>query len=399
MRTSFVYYLLAVAGAVTLAACSASSPPAATAPHPVPVSVLGAAYQTVPDFVEAPGSVQPRNRIALSAQINGSVHEVFVRAGDTVRAGQMLATLDARDADSQKAAASAGIDEAKAALDEARKSASMAVNMREAARANADLASGTLARYEKLFAARSISPQELDEVRARRDATAADLAAKETMVAAAQDRLRQVEARIAQAEAQGRRADVVSGWTVIKAPSAGSISERLVDPGSAIFPGSPLLVLESTANSQVLADLPTNRSQILRRGVEVQVRNAGASASTVVGRIAEIIPLSDSASHTIQFKVDLPPGFSAPAGRFVTVSIPAGTRSALLVPRLAVRETGQLTGVFVVDSGSVARFRLVKASPYDTDHIELLSGIDPGDKLIANPGSQILDGTPLEVRQ
>ncbi len=399
MRPHFLYSLLMLMGTALFASCSAPSPKVASPGRPVPVTLITAGYESVPDVIEAPGSVQPRNRIVLSAQINGSVREVLVRAGDSVRAGQLLVTLDARDADSQKTLATAAIDEAKAALDEARKSADMAVSMRDAAKAQADLAAATYARYQQMFAARSVSPQELDEVRARRDATAADLAARETMVAAAQDRLRQANARITQANAQAGRADVLLGWTTVKAPASGLIAERLVDPGSAIFPGSTLVVLESAGNPQVLANVPTEQSGFLRRGLEVQVRDAEEPSSAVIGRIAEIIPVSNPVSHTVQFKVDLPAGFSAPAGRFLKVMVPAGTRQAMLVPRPAIRESGQLTGVFVVDGASTARLRLVRTALLDADRIELLSGVDPGEKIVSNLSSEIVDGTPLEVRK
>ena len=72
-----------------------------------------------------------------------------------------------------------------------------------------------------------------------------------------------------------------------------------------------------------------------------------------------------------------------PNGQFVKVEMPVGTRNALLVPRQAVRETGQLTGLFVVDSASKARFRLVKIAPYDADNSEVLSGIEPGENVLA----------------
>ncbi len=398
MRTHLLFGLMLSATAGWLAACNASTPPAGSAAQPVAVDVLDTAYATVTDRIEAPGSVQPRNRITLSAQINGFVREVPVRAGDTVSAGRLLASLDARDADSQKAAAAAAIEEAKAALEEARRSAEMSASMRDAAKASADLADATLERYQKLFAARSVSPQELDEVKARREASAADLAAREIMVAAAQDRLRQITARIAQANAQAERAEVVVGWTRITAPANVRVAQRLVDPGSAIFPGSPLFVLESIGSLQVLADLPTQQSRHLHRGLEVQVWNAGQTAP-LMGQVVEVTPVSTPGSHTVQFKVDLPANFASPAGRFVTVSVPAGERQALLIPRQAVRESGQLTGVFIVDHASTARFRLVKTAPYDDNRIEVLSGIEPGDVVLASPGSEILDGTPLEVRR
>lgn len=386
-----------VAGAVWLAACSEYPKPAASA-KAIPVGIITARSESVPAIVEAPGSVQPRDRVVLFSQINGFVLEVRVRAGDTVTAGQVLVTLDARDAESQKAMAQAAVDEAQAALAEARKGAQVAQSLRAVARAAADLASSTYGRYQKLFEARSVSPQELDEVRARRDGAAADLAAKEAMVAAAEDHLRQVEAKISQANAQARRADVYISWTVVKAPSAGRIVERSVDPGSTIFPGSPLATIESTSRPQVMASLPTADSSHLRNGLEVRARIPNQPQRPVQGRIAEIIPLSTSGSHTVQFKVDLPADFPALSGSFVKVEIPAGTRQALLLPMNAVRENGQLTGIFVADGAARARFRLVKTTPYDPERVELLAGVEPGERIIAKLTDQITDGVPLEIR-
>ncbi len=395
--------LLILAGSLVLAACGSQPSKSGVPQKPIQVGVITAQDESVSSLLVAPGTVQPRDRIALSSQINGFVREVRVRAGDMAAAGQVLVTLDARDADSQKAAALASIDEAQAALAEARKGLDMAKSMRDAAKASADLANGTYARYQKLAAARSVSPQELDEVRARRDSATADLSAKEAMVAAAEDRLRQVEAKIAQANAQSRRADVYLGWTVVKAPAAGRIAERNVDPGSAIFPGSPLIVIESTSRPQVLATLPTAESEHLRNGLEVRIRIPDQPSQTepdpAAGRVAEIIPLSNPGTHTVQFKVDLPAGFAALSGSFVKVEIPAGTRRALLVPVQAVRESGQLTGVFVADGSSKARFRLVKTAPYDRERVELLAGVQPGEKIIAQLSDQITDGVALEVRQ
>ena len=386
-----------LAGTFLFAACSGPAPSAAPAKS-VRAEAITVQNEGVPAVLEAPGSVQPRDRIVLSSQINGFIREVRVHAGDPVTAGQVLVTLDARDADSQKDAAQASIQEAQAALAEARKGAEAARSMQTAAVASADLANGTYARYQKLAASRSVSPQELDEMRARRDAAAADLAAKEAMVAAAEDRIPQIEARIAQASAQSRRADIYVDWTVVKAPSAGRIVERSVDPGSAIFPGSPLVIIESTSRPQVLASLPTSDGASLRKGLEVKIRIPDQAREPAQGFISEIIPLSTSGSHTVQFKVDVPADFSAVSGSFVKVEIPAGTRQALLAPIQAVRESGQLIGVFVVDGSGKARFRLVKTAQYDQQRVELLAGIEPGERIISKLTDQIIDGISLEIR-
>jgi membrane fusion protein, multidrug efflux system len=395
MRTKASIFLTLLAG-LLLPACKEAPK---SEPQRARVAVTSAVtqYETVPSVIEAPATIQARNRIAIASQINGFVATVKVSAGDTVGAGQVLATLDARDAESQKDAAEGMINEVQAALEEARKGVQMSVDMRNAARANSELAASTLARFQKLSDARSVSPQELDEAKARRDAAAADLAAREAQVAASEERLKQVEARVAQARAQSRRADVMVGWTVIKAPAAGRIVERPVDAGSAIFPGSPIFVMESVGAPQVLADLPSARVSLLRVGLEVRVRAAGAEAP-VTGRVSEIIPLSNPAAHTVQFKVDLPATFAGLTGQYATVDVPAGERRALLVPRDSMRESGQLTTVFVVDGSSRAQLRLIKVAPFDAQRVEVLSGIEPGEKIVTAPGDALADGSPLEIR-
>jgi multidrug efflux pump subunit AcrA (membrane-fusion protein) len=364
---------------------------------PVPVNVLPIQYESVTAIVEAPGTVQSRNSISLNSQINGFVREMHVRVGDRVKPNQLLATLDARDAESQKAAAQAAIEEAHAALSEARRAHQAAVEMQSAAKASAELAGQTFARYQKLFESRSASPQEIDEVRMRRDASAAELASRVSLVAAAEDRVKQVEARLSQVKAQAGRADVLMSWTQIVAPSSGKIVERLADPGTAIFPGSPLLTMESMADPQVLADLPTDNAGSLHAGMNVRLRSAD-KAETIEGRVSEIMPRSSPVTHSVQFKVDLPSDAALPNGQFVKVAVPVGKRNALLVPNGAVRKTGQLTGLFVVDGASKARFRLAKISLYDADRSEILSGVNPGENIITNLNERILDGIPVENR-
>ncbi len=385
-------------GFVLQIACGKNEENLPAAGKPVPVNVVTIRHESIPAVVEAPGTVQPRYRIALSSQINGFVREMRVRTGDSVKAGQVLVTLDARDAESQKAAAQAAVDEVGAALFEARKAYQAAVDMRSAAKASAELANQTFTRYQKLYESRSVSPQEFDEARMRRDASAAELASRESMVAAAEARIQQVEARLSQAKAQAGRADVLMSWTQVKAPASGKVVERSVDAGTAIFPGTPLLVIESTANPQVLADLPTEHAGSLHIGGTVRLKSTELQ-NPLEGRISEIVPLSNPATHSVQFKVDLPLNFALPNGQFLKVEVPVGTRNAMLVPHDAIRETGQLTGLFVVDGASRARFRLVKIVFYDAGRAEVLAGIESGEQIVASLSDQVLDGIPVEPKQ
>lgn len=395
MRTKGLLLIL-LTGLVVLPACGGNHDGAESNQPAVPVNVIPARYQSVPVIVEVPGTVQPRNRIAISSQINGFVRDMRVRAGDSVKAGQLLATLDARDAENQKAAAESAVVEAQSALSEVRQAYQAAVEMQTAAKSSLNLASQTHTRYQKLFESRSVSPQEMDEVRTRYDAAKAELASREAMVSAAADRIKQVEARISQAKAQAGRADVLMSYTRIEAPATGIVVEKSVDTGGAIFPGSPLLVIETIGKPQVLASLPTENAGKLHIGMTIRIRQSD-SAPYLQGRIAEIIPQSDPVSHSIQFKVDLPPDAGTIHGQYMKLEVPVGTRNSLLVSRSAFRETGQLKGLFVVENGSVAQFRLTKTAPYNEEQLEVLSGIEEGEQIILRPDNRIVDGMPVEI--
>ena len=317
------------------------------------------------------------------------------RAGDLVSQGQVLATLDSRDAESQKEFSEASIEEARAALEEARKSAQAAQSTLKAAQAEHDLAASTYARFQKLFEARSVSPQELDEVRARRDAAAADVAARETMAAAAEDRIRQIEVQ----GLAGRRpvAPRGGGAQLDGGQGAGIGQDRRAPgrPGRNYFPGQPPVragIRGRSAGGRRSADGPVEPV------APWSERRRHAGTERLPGKVAEVIPVSASGAHTVRFKVDLPSTFAAPSGDFVRILIPSGTRRTLLVPRACVREVGQLTGVFVVDGNAQARFRLIKSAGFDHDRVEVLSGIEPGDRVVAGPGAEVIDGASLEVR-
>ena len=397
MRIPTLACLLAVATGLAGLACSGRETREA-APSTATVRAATAELETLPELLVVPGTLEPRTRITIASQLNGFVQDLRVHVGDRVAAGQVLLTLDARDVRAQQDVAQSAMAEAQAALDEARKGTAVAESAREAAGASERLAEATLARYQTLLQTKSVSPQEFDEVRARREAAAAELASRTTLVAAAGDRLRQVEARIRQAKAQSQRAQVVADWSTVKAPISGIIADRQVDSGNSVFPGTPLLTIEEAGVMQVVASLPANQAHRIRRGLIVRLRSDASSTEVFTGSVSEISPVSQPGTHTVQFKLDLSSPRGLPSGSFLRVEIPAGERQALLIPRASIRESGQLTAIFCVEAGSIARLRLIKVSPFDADKLEVQAGLEQGEKYLLNPSEQIVDGTRVEIR-
>src|ERR1039458_3171468 len=133
---------------------SASSAPA------IAVSAVTAATETWPSIYEATGTVRARTSAVISARLMGYVREVNAQAGDRVREGQLLVTLDARDLDVNSRRAEAAREEVRTAVPEADSAVA-------AAKANLDLAQVTFGRMRELFQKKSISSQEFDEVSAK----------------------------------------------------------------------------------------------------------------------------------------------------------------------------------------------------------------------------------------
>jgi hypothetical protein len=156
------------------------------------------------------------------------------------------------------------------------------------------------------------------------------------------------------------------------------------------------MVIESMEKPQVLAEMPTEQANLLRIGAPATIRSTETGAATE-GRIAEIVPQSNPLSHSMQFKVDIPSQIAMLSGQYVRVEIPSGNRKALLVPKTAIRQTGQITGTFIVDNAK-AHFRLVKIASYDRERVEAISGVEPGEKIVSELSDQIVDGIPVTER-
>src|SRR5208283_1252672 len=178
----------------------------------------------------------------VAARTMGTVLQVAVREGDTVKRGQVLAQLDERELASRWNAAQSGAQGATAGVTQATKALA-------AAQAQADVMKKTYDRYSYLKEQRSVSPQEFDEIAAKQEAAQANL--EEAKAA-----LSQSEAGAAQAESEARAAESVASYARIVAPFDGRVIRRSVESGSLVSPGMPLFVVEDTSRYQLEATLP-----------------------------------------------------------------------------------------------------------------------------------------------
>jgi RND family efflux transporter MFP subunit len=367
-RTLAFAALLALAA--VLAACSGEKQETAAAPETVRgLSLLTLQPATVPDWTEAVGTVQAAQTATLSAQVVAEVREVRVREGDHVRRGQVLVVLDDAHLRSGMQQASAGAQS----------------STQEIAAADADyaLAQATLQRYRNLYQRHSVSPQEFDEVQARYKAAEAHRA----MAHSGQ----------AQASAALSGAETMLAYTRVRAPFDGVVTARLVDPGALASPGVPLVTVEDVRHFRLDASVDESEITAVQPGAAVPVTLDALAGETLQGKVRQIVPVADPAARSFLVKIELPADARLRSGLFGRARFARGQRQALLVPAQAVVKRGQLQAVYIVDSEKIAALRYVVLGRPQDGQVEVLSGLNPGDRVIAQPGDRDLAGRRVEA--
>jgi RND family efflux transporter MFP subunit len=381
MRKAFVF-LIPVA--IWLAGCGVAPEEKTAAPSaPVAVSTVTAAMETWPLIYEATGTVRARTSAVIAAKLMGYVREVKVQAGDRVREGQLLVTLDPRDLDVSSRRAEAAREDVRSSVPEADSAIA-------AAKANLDLAQATFGRMQELFQKTSISNQEFDEASAR-------LKAAQATFAMAEARRVQLNSKVALADQDVRATEVTRSYAAVLAPFTGVVIARSVEPGSLALPGAPLLTIEREGAFQLEAPVEESHLASIRMGQAVSV-TLDSVDRTIDARVSEIVPAVDAASRAYIVKIDLPPLTALRSGIFGRVAFQLGSRSLLAIPAQAVAERGQLQSVMIAENG-VAHIRLITNGRTAKDRIEVLSGLTAGEKVIFPVPLGLSDGEKIEIRR
>ena len=350
---------------------------------PMRVETVSVAETEWPSTYEATGTVRAKTTAPISSRLMGYAREVRAQIGDHVREGQPLVVLDARDLETSVARSQAGREEVKSAIPEAESGVTLA-------RSQLELAQVTFRRMQDLLDKRSITNQEYDEASAR-------LKAAQAALDMARARRAQLDAKMAQIEQEVRAAGIQRAYSEIIAPFSGTIITKSVDPGTLAVPGAPLFTIERDGAYRLEASVEESRLSMARIGKTVSVTIDGFDRTFPV-RVTEVVPSVDAATRTGTAKIDLPflPGLRS--GLFGRALFDTGERRVLTVPSAGVMERGQLQSVYVVEN-NIARTRLVTVGTRVKDRVEVLSGLNEGDRVIVPIPTGLADGAPIEVRQ
>jgi RND family efflux transporter MFP subunit len=352
--------------------CSNARVPDAAPPEAVNgVSLIVAHKTKLPDSLEAVGTVRATQTSQVSSRVMGNLLEVRAQEGDRVQSGQVLAVLD----DAQPRA---GVDQATAAVNAAEKEVS-------AADSDLALSESTQKRYQQLYEKKSLSPQEFDEINSRRQS--------------AEARRDMARAQLAQANAGLAQSKTVLGYTQVLAPFAGVVTEKKAEAGALASPGMPLFTLEKTGGYRLEVTVDETDVRLVHLGQTAAVSVDSLGNASISGRVAQIVPAADAASRSVLVKIDLPSDARVRSGLFGRARFARGERDALVIPRSAIVDRGQLQAVYVVDANRMIGLRYITLGQSPGNQVEVLSGLQDGEKLIATPGGRELAGKQLGSAQ
>jgi multidrug efflux pump subunit AcrA (membrane-fusion protein) len=368
-----------------LAACHTAAPPPAADTARVEASVATAEQVDWPSTFEAGGVVRAALSATVSSRIIAPVVAVHVNAGDPIRRGQPLVTLDAREP-------RANADRAAAALSAARESTRAADANGQAAEAALTLARASHGRVHTLHDTRSATPQELDDAVATVSGATARLSGARAQAAAA-------AAALEAAQAAMEAAQVGLSYTVLTAPFDGVVASRSVDPGALAMPGMDLLAIESGTAYRLDVQVDESRRSLLAPSNEAEVRfeTSGQGSTWTKARIAEIARV-DPRQHNFLVKLDLSPVTGLHSGAFGRARFFGPVRQTLAVPASTVVRRGQLWFAFALDRDDVARLRVFTPGELHENRVEIQSGLNAGDRLVVDPPATLEDGARIRVR-
>ena len=313
----------------------------AQAPLQVPVAALQLA--PVATGFELDGVVQPVRQSTVAAQANGRVLSLLVRVGDRVKRGQLLATIDDREAQT-------GVQRSQAQL----------------AQAQAELfnAQASFERTRDLQARGFLSAAALD---------------------AAQAQLKTTQAVRDQADAGLRQSALAQGFTRVTAPFDGWVLQTQAEAGDLAVPGKPLLTLYAPLPLRVVVQVPVSRAGAARSASLLEILLP--DGRWVKPAAKSTVPSADPVSQTVEWRLELT-AESAKAllpGQQVRVRFAGAQVSRLLAPVGSVLRRGELTAVYVVSGKGFALRTVRLGASHGAQGVEILAGLAEGERIALDP--------------
>jgi RND family efflux transporter MFP subunit len=315
---------------------------AALAVLPAPTFAQSAPTRTielreVPLTLPAEAVIEATKQATVATQVSGRIVAVKVEAGDRVKVGQLLMSIDAREATENVAAAQAQLIQAEA----------------------------NYTRTQNLFKQKFVSQAALDTA----------------------------EAQLKSARAQAGAAGAGASHAAVSAPLTGIVAQRHAELGDLAMPGKPLVTVYEPKGLRAVASIPQFKLKEAQRAKSAKVEFP-ESRRWLDGARVEILPTVDAQSHTATARVYLPDAVDLVPGMAARVHFVVGTAKKLTVPPQAVIRRGEVSAVYVLKDGKAVLRQVRLGEAVGDGELEILSGLASGETVSLDPVK-----TGIEMKQ
>lgn len=304
-----------------------------------------------------PGVVKGRYESKLSFQTGGKILSREVERGTFVNAGEILMTIDARDAVQQFNAGAAQV---------------------ESARTQLNLAKSNLERYEQLFKENAISAATLDQYKTAYDNSVAAY-----------------NAAVAQAEQTRNNLN----YTQLFANADGVISEINAEVGQVVSAGQTVLTLVQTNELEVEINIPENKLSSVAEGKTAEI-TFWAISNKIRGVVREIAPMADSTSRTYRVRISLenpPENIQLGMTAEVIFNSTENFSDVYILPLSAIYQTGEKTQVWIVTAENKTALKNVTVENFSGNEV-LVKGLSPKDKIISAGIHKLREGQEVRTK-
>lgn len=346
-----------------LASCSSDKNEIKDNAKPIEVKLSNSATTDALGYAGASGKLVAKNSVNVSTRMMGYITSLRADVGDFVSAGQGLVSINNTDIQAKGGQANAQIAQAQA---------------------NFNIAQKDFQRFQNLYNNQSASQKELDDMRARYEMAKANL-----------DGARMMKNEV---NSQYR-------YTNITAPISGVITAKYANQGDLANPGMPILTIESSGNLQAQVLVSEQDITLIKSGMPVKVLMKSTN-NEVTGTVAEISRSATNTGGQYLVKINVPQSRDYLPGMFVNVVFPfkrSGSvnqdfQESVTVPKSALVENGQLTGIYTVSSANTAMLRWIKTGKTLGDQVEILSGLNSKEPYIVSANGKLFNGAKVQVK-
>ena len=349
--------------AMAVASCSSDPSEKADQTKPVRVTVSNSATTDALGYAGASGTLVAKTSVNVSTRMMGYITGLRADVGDYVSAGQALVSINNTDIQAKGGQAQAQIGQAQA---------------------NFNLAAKDYQRFQNLYSSQSATQKELDDMRARYEMAKANLDGAKMMKNEVNSQYR---------------------YANLSAPISGVVTAKYASQGDMANPGMPILTIESSGNLQAQVLVSEQDITLIKTGMPVKVLMKSTNRE-VVGRVSEVSMSATNTGGQYVVKIAVPQSKEYLPGMYVNVQFPfkrSGSvnqdfQESVTVPKSALVENGQLTGIYTVSSVNTALLRWVKTGKTIGDQVEILSGLSSKEPYIVSANGKLFNGAKVTTK-